>query len=194
MRIIIICFLFAFVSCKEVTTNNQSDKLQNNQDSSIVKKTIANNNTEKYKNEEKTDTLFKKLFNTPLIGLSLKKDKKYWIDFKTICMCDSPSLLLNAITSKAYLYNYCRLDIPPKNKEPFLEYKIDKIIKTNQELKIVIESESNLILKFNKTENDVYNLVIDGEFSTDYIGNTISSFFTPNPNSFEKEDCGDFEG
>ncbi|WP_452219926.1 hypothetical protein [Lacinutrix salivirga] len=195
MRILTILILSILVSCKEVNKIQQSNNLIK-QDSVILLKSES----PKKKLIKETDTLFKKIFNKALIGLSIKdkneNQKKYWIDFNSNCMCDSPSLFLKTIDNKLFLYNYCSNSIPPDSEEPFFEYEIKKILYNKKDLEILAENNhfQSIIFKFKKVDKNVYKLTISGKLPTDYIGVRINQYFTPTPDNFQKEDCGDFDG
>ncbi|MGY3793353.1 hypothetical protein [Aquimarina sp. 433] len=203
MRLILPILLFLLISCKEVSKKTQPENLLDKKYSTTTQeanKSSLINNVELDK--KNTDSIFNNLFNKELIGVSIKTEdekdiyKKYWIDFNSRCMCDSPSIFLDKKNKKVYIYNYCRNSVPPKNKEPFFEYVLEKIVFKENELEISIKNniEEEIILKFNEIEDEIYAMSIDGDFPSDYIGDRINNLFTPSPSSFEKEDCGDFDG
>lgn len=52
-----------------------------------------------------------------------------------------------------------------------------------------------LRLTFTKFKNEfIYELKVTGEFPKDYIGSTVCNYFTFEPDKFEIEYCGDFDG
>lgn len=185
---ILLLFLLLLLSCQ----NGESNKIDG---SKSVKK------TENIENKRKTkpDLLLKysKIFNVELVGLS--KDSiivdRYYIDFSSGCLCNSPSILLTE--AKAYLFGFCKDTLPPISKEPFYTYDITKIEARNIGLSISLENENSeqLSLTFTKSHHSqVYELTVIGAFPNNYIGNRVCRYFTFKPENFEVEDCGDFDG
>lgn len=138
--------------------------------------------------------------NTKLVGLSVINEKtndplkRYGVDFSAACMCDSPSLYVDNKNKELIVYNYCENNNNLNELEHSYKYKIISIEKN--ENSIVLKTEPLLKLTFTKDtlSTDIYLLEIEGTFSTNYVGNTINSFFTPTPSKFNVADCGDFDG
>ena len=197
MRAIIIILLF--ISCENASKKSEIPSIK--KIDSIHFQSPKNNRKNSTIEEKKySDTIFGNLFNKELIGISIKKGeknkRKYWIDFYSICMCDSPSIFIDKENNKVYLYSYCRDYLPPNKKEFFFEYFINKMIlkKNKTEISIKNNELGNLIFKFIELENDVYELKVEGDLPTNYIGSRINAYFTTKPSKFEKEDCGGFDG
>ncbi|WP_027392893.1 hypothetical protein [Aquimarina latercula] len=203
MRIILPLLLFLLISCKEVSKKAQSEDLLDNKYSTTTQKTnnpssISNNKLVK----NNADSIFNNLLNKELIGISIKSKeendiyKKYWIDFHSKCMCDSPSIFLDQKNKKIYIYNYCRNSVPPNDKEPFFEYDLIKTLFLKHKAEVFGKNnkQEEIILKFNKIEDDIYKMSVDGKLPSDFVGGRVNNLFTSNPQSFEKEDCGDFDG
>lgn len=160
------------------------------------------------------------LFNNDLIGLSIKDSlssdilKRYQIDFYSECMCDATSLLIDTITDKLYLYNYCSFGTPPNTEDIYYEYAIDKVQALEEEVVLflnngIIINRTEQQVEYNKdslprdfiisivkvNEFPIYQLkVVDGELPSSYIGSRMNEFFTYKVDKIKKYDCGDFDG
>lgn len=183
--IILILILY---SCN-VKTSDQKKGNKKIQSEIIIKKNE--------KIESKTEVEYSELFNVELVGLTKdsKNNKRYYVDFSSACYCNTPSILLKE--KKAYLFGYCKDTLPPLSKDPFYTYNIIETNEINNGLSLSLRNKKNkiLTLTFNKSKNEfIYKLKVIGEFPNDYIGSNVCSYFTFNPNKFEIEDCGDFDG
>ncbi|MFV0304330.1 MAG: hypothetical protein ACK5IC_02460 [Moheibacter sp.] len=149
--------------------------------------------------EKNTDfKRFKELFNKNMIGLSIinKKEqnifKKYVIDFSSSCMCNSPSIFIDQDKNEIILFNYC--DGIKKTEEIKKKHilKISRIDVENE--KLIISTKNLLKFNFTKKNRQLFQLQVEGKLPSDYIGAELKSFFTTQPEKFQKEDCGDFDG
>jgi len=142
---------------------------------------------------------FESIVNHNLIGLSIIDEKardplkKYGLDSSTVCVCDSPSMYIDLDSKKLIIFNYC----DSNESLNLIENKVSYLI-TNLETssdKLVIFTNSNLKITFEKTTNfSIFQLRVVGDFPKQYVGNDLKLFFTPEPEKFQKEDCGDFGG
>jgi hypothetical protein len=147
--------------------------------------------------EKSINEKYQALFNTELVGLSKDENnaERFYGDFSSACMCDVASILLT--DTIAYLYNYCQDTIPPLSQEPFYTYDIieKKELPNGLLIHLVNKDNEKLSLQFNESDQAfIYTLKIVGEFPSDYIGNTVSEFFTYKLENFEIENCGEFDG
>jgi hypothetical protein len=187
MHFVLLILIISLFSCKEKNSDT-------NESSKIVQTPKALENNKKIASSIKVK--YADLFNTELVGLTKDfENKRHYVDFSSACMCNSPSILIKE--RKAYLFNYCKDQLPPLSKEPYYTYNIIEINEITSGLFLSLKDEKNktLELVFNKSNNEnIYLLKVMGEFPTDYIGNKICSYFTFNPDKFDVEDCGDFDG
>ncbi|UOU98485.1 hypothetical protein MUU74_00620 [Chryseobacterium daecheongense] len=142
---------------------------------------------------------FNSLLNHKIVGLSIINEqmtnpyKKYGLDFSTVCYCNSPSMYIDAKSKELFIFNYCSSNNTINKIENKFTYKITKI--DFVENKMIIMTSSNLKLTFQKKDKiPLFQIQIEGDFPTKYVGNDLKQIFTPEPHKFQKIDCGDFEG
>ncbi|GAA0872263.1 hypothetical protein GCM10009117_14100 [Gangjinia marincola] len=142
---------------------------------------------------------FDEIVNKELVGISILNEsnsdpyKKYGLDFETLCYCNTPSLLINKDDGNLIVFNYCDKESVPENSERIHILKIIEAKKMKASL--YLKTESNVELYINKkTGIPIYQIIIDGPFPKEYVGNTIKENFTPEPEKFEKVSCKDFDG
>ncbi|GGH23492.1 hypothetical protein FAZ19_17290 [Sphingobacterium alkalisoli] len=151
---------------------------------------------------EKIHTLgqnFTPLFNMQLTGLSVVNSKepdvykKYGLDFSTICNCNSPSIYLNKDAKELIIFNYCDKEIPFKDIKNKYHFEVDKLEVDGDKM---VVSSRDLELSFQKVENGkIYHLkVLKGKFPNNYVGNDLKSFYTFQPDKFQKASCEDYDG
>ena len=108
-------------------------------------------------------------------------------------MCDSPSLYIDKNLNELIIFNYCDSNQSLSTIENKIIFKI-----TNIEKKIdgiVVFAEQNLKLTFKKEDKlPIFQMKVEGDFPNEYVGSDLKSFFTFEPEKFQKEDCGDFDG
>lgn len=217
--IIYIIGISILFSCKNNLQEKNNPTFETPKLENVDKDTLLN---KIYKKESELNYEIKEtdiLYNTELVGLCVKDLKKtnphgkYWIDFNSACMCDSPSFYIDTKKNKIYFFSYCKNELPPNKIEVYYEYNIEKIISIKGKVSVflnegkilnVISQKSDFndelipsvyVLNFFKIENTpIYKLEIEGNLPTAYIGARVNGYFTPTPSKFEIEDCGDFDG
>jgi len=160
----------------------------------ILKETIAS--VEKKSTNQQN---FSPLFNVQLTGLSTINSKeqdiykKYGLDFSTLCNCNSPSIYLNKESKELIIFNYCDNEKPFKDIKNKYLFKIDKLEVIDDEM---IVSNDNLELSFQKLEDGkIYQMkILKGKFPNDFVGNDLKTFYTSQPEKFQKISCGDYDG
>ena len=185
---IVLLLVLVLMSCNNQVSNKiEASKITPN--NAILEK--------KSKVEAVISTKHSNLFNVELVGVT--KDsintKRYYVDFSSACMCDSPSILLKE--NRAYLFGYCKDTLPPLSKEPYYTYHIIKITETDDSLSISLKNENNekLELIFKTSNNElIYELKVVGAFPDAHLGSRVCQYFTYKATDFEIEDCGDFQG
>lgn len=142
---------------------------------------------------------FEMLFNHYLIGLSIIDEKeenlykRYGFDFSTVCVCDSPSMYIDINSKDLIVFNYCESNKSISNIKSKSIFKIKKI--ENEGKKILITTSSSLKFTFEKkAEFPIFQMQVEGDFPTKYVGNDLKKDFTPTPEKFKKIECGDFGG
>lgn len=142
---------------------------------------------------------FQNIFNKKLIGLSVlnKSEKKifkrYGVDFGSLCMCNSPSFYIDEEKKKLLIFNFCDSF---KNLTEIKQKHVLKILKIKREKEqLIISVQNDITFIFQKRNNpELFHLKVLGNIPTTYVGSDLKDVFTSEPEKFEKEKCGDFEG
>lgn len=151
-------------------------------------------------NKKITLQYFKSLLDHKIVGLSIIKDKeeniykKYGLDFSTLCYCNSPSMYINTKSKELIIFNYCdskksisTIENKTVYKNINLDIEVDRlVIKTEAKLKIIFSKKD--------TNHQIFNIEVEGNFPTRYVGGDLKEMFTSEPEKFKKTDCGDFDG
>ncbi|KAA1246792.1 hypothetical protein [Aquimarina sp. RZ0] len=147
----------------------------------------------------KNTASFEEIIGSKLVGLSIISDtisnpyQKYGLDFSTTCYCDAPSFYIDKKRMEIIAFNYCDTGKIPHNLEHSYKYKI--VTTESSARKITVTTTLSLNFTFTKIKDlPIYELEIEGELPTEYIGNNLKKVFTSQPDKFKSYDCGDFDG
>ena len=141
---------------------------------------------------------FGELLDTPLVGLSERQGEagapsgRYGVGFSAACLCNVPALTIDTATNAVGMVDYCSL-ADARHGRYAHALPIARIEARDGALGV--STADGTVLRFERVGTQpVYRLRVQGELPGAYVGHEVPAVYTPRPDGFPIEDCGDFDG